>query len=341
VVAQINELRNQLSAPPETRMPSVAPGFGTLQAFELMQRQAKLLASSTLVPTQYRLVTEKTDRYGNVTDRKENPNAISNCVIALNMATRMQADPLMVMQNLYLVEGRPSWSSQWIIAAINNCGRFSPLRFDIEDLGDKTVDYTYTRWENNQRVPVTEKVNIRDRKFVAWALEKGTDTRLESPPVTIEMAVREGWYTKNGSKWQTMPDVMGRYRCAAFFGKIYAPELLMGLPTAEETEDFTALERQADGSFEPAQAKQEASLDELRQPLKMGSETVDGIKEPGGRKDEVIIEPDPQVDEESPQAESRADGFGSAAQAELFAGVPQEEERPAPTGRTRGSRNLD
>ncbi|MFP3740999.1 hypothetical protein SB860_39835, partial [Burkholderia sp. SIMBA_019] len=80
---------------------------------------ANLLASSTLVPAAYRKVIEKLDKYGNVKESRENPNALANAVVALNMAQRMGADPLMVMQNLYIVEGRPSWSSQWIIAAIN------------------------------------------------------------------------------------------------------------------------------------------------------------------------------------------------------------------------------
>ena len=89
----------------------VSMGFGSLASFELMQRAAKLLCTSTLVPTQYRAVIEKIDRYGNITDRKENPNALANAVVALNMAQRMGADPLMIMQNLFVIEGRPSWSS--------------------------------------------------------------------------------------------------------------------------------------------------------------------------------------------------------------------------------------
>ncbi len=123
---RINDLKNPL--PNEAKMPQIAPGFGSLQSYELMLRTAKLLSSSTLVPAAYRANDDK---------KVENKNAIPNCVIALNMACRMGADPLMVMQNLYVVEGRPSWSSQWIIAAINGCGRFSPLRFEIRSLGEK------------------------------------------------------------------------------------------------------------------------------------------------------------------------------------------------------------
>lgn len=53
----------------------------------------------------------------------------------------------------------------------------------------------------------------------------------------MEMAVKEGWYQKNGSKWQSMPEQMLRYRAASFFGRIYAPDLLMGLKTQEEEQD--------------------------------------------------------------------------------------------------------
>lgn len=217
-------------APREASMPAVTPGFGSLQSFELAIRQAKLLSSSTLVPAQYRGVIEK-KKGGNIT-YEQNDNAIPNCVIAMNMASRMGADPLMVMQNLYIVEGRPSWSSQWIIAAINGCGRFSPLRFELTDNGKKEVEHTVTEWVDNNRQNRKVKDTIQNLSCVAWAVEKETGERITSPTVTIEMAVKEGWYQKNGSKWQTMPEVMLRYRTASFFGKLYAPELLMGLQTA-------------------------------------------------------------------------------------------------------------
>ena len=226
---EISAMRQQQLAPREASMPAVTLGFGSLQSFELMQRAAKLLSSSTLVPVAYRAYDEK---------KGNNPNAIANCVVALNMAQRMGADPLMVMQNLYIVEGRPSWSSQWIIAAINGCGRFSPLRFDLKDLGHKEVEYEVTKWVDRQRVTSKHKATVQNLECVAWAIEKETGARIDSPKVSIEMAVKEGWYGKSGSKWQTMPEVMLRYRTASFFGKLYAPELLMGLQSVEEAYDI-------------------------------------------------------------------------------------------------------
>ncbi len=234
---RINDLKNPL--PNEAKMPQIAPGFGSLQSYELMLRTAKLLSSSTLVPAAYRANDDK---------KVENKNAIPNCVIALNMACRMGADPLMVMQNLYVVEGRPSWSSQWIIAAINGCGRFSPLRFEIRSLGEKEVEYSVTEWVNRERTTKKLKATVQNIECVAWATEKESGEKITSPAVSVEMAVKEGWYGKNGSKWQTMPEVMLRYRTASFFGKLYAPELLMGLQTVEEIQDARVMEASHDGS---------------------------------------------------------------------------------------------
>lgn len=224
-----------------TAQPTHSVGLLNLEAFELSQRVAKMLSSSTLVPEQYRSVIKVKagkDQSGQWMYRdEENPNGLSNCIIALNMANRMGADPLMIMQNLYLIEGRPSWSSQFIMASINSCGRFSALRFDLEDLGEKEVEYQETSWAGGRKQNVTKKIKIQNFACTAWAIERETGERLNSSKITIEMAVKEGWYQKNGSKWQTMPEQMLRYRAASFFGRVYAPELLMGLRSAEEEQD--------------------------------------------------------------------------------------------------------
>lgn len=180
----------------------VMAGFQSKDGFELLQRMAKMLASSDLVPQQFK---------GN----------IANCVIGLEMAHRMNASPLAVMQNLYIVHGKPGWSAQFITAAINSTGRFSPLRFRVDGQGES-------------------------KTCTAWAIEKATGEQLEGPPVSIAMAKAEGWFEKNGSKWKTMPDLMLRYRAATFFGRLYAPEVLMGMRTQDEIEDV------ADGTPEDA-----------------------------------------------------------------------------------------
>lgn len=220
--------------PPDTPL-----SFFSAGGLDLMQRAAFLLSNSTLVPEAYRKTV--VDKKSNAV--VENPNAISNCVLALNMANRLGADPLMIMQHLYIVDGHPGWSSQFVISAINTCGKYSPLRFAIEDRGETDATYEevvgWDKLPNGKSRPRKEKktVKIRDKVCYAWAIEKATGERLEGPEVSMAMAVAEGWYSKTGSKWQTMPDVMLRYRAASFFGKLYAPELLMGLATAEEAQD--------------------------------------------------------------------------------------------------------
>lgn len=169
------------------------PSFGDTNSFEHSQRVAKMLSSSNLIPKEYQ---------GN----------IQNTMIALEMANRIGASPLMVMQNLYIVHGKPSWSSSFIIAAINNCKRFSPLRFIIKGDGPTL-------------------------SCKAWANDLHTNDKLEGPKVSMEMAMKEGWVNRPGSKWQTMPELMIRYRAAAFFGRLYAPDILMGMHTVEEVQD--------------------------------------------------------------------------------------------------------
>ena len=82
--------------------------ISTVYGFEAMQRNAKLFSGSSIVPQQYRGVCN-----------------LGNCFIASDMAIRMGANPLMVMQNLYIVHGNPAWSAQFLIAAFNRSGCFS------------------------------------------------------------------------------------------------------------------------------------------------------------------------------------------------------------------------
>lgn len=221
----------------------------TGQGFDQIQRVAKALSASTLVPVQYRAFVEKKE-YGKVVGHEQNGAGLPNCIVALNMAQRMGADPLMVMQNLYVIEGRPSWSSQFIIASINSCGRFSPLRFDLSAPGKtEEISYSATFWKDGKKVTEQRKAKIQHRTCTAWVIEKESGERLDGPTVSMQMAIDEGWLTKNGSKWLTMPEIMLRYRAASLLGRLYAPELLMGLQSREEVEDFIQAERDESGAY--------------------------------------------------------------------------------------------
>lgn len=138
----------------------------------------------------------------------------SNCFIAIDMAARMKMSPIAVMQSLYIVYGKPAWDAKFMISCVNFCGRFSAIQYEETGEGD-------------------------DRGCVAWATEKETGEVLRSTRVTIAMAKQEGWFSKKGSKWQTMPGLMLRYRSATFFARTYCPELTLGLYMADEIEDIT------------------------------------------------------------------------------------------------------
>ena len=56
------------------------------------------------------------------------------------------------------------------------------------------------------------------------------------------MVKNEGWASKPGSKWKSMPEQMFRYRAAAFWQRMYAPEISMGFSTADEIEDIQTID---------------------------------------------------------------------------------------------------
>jgi len=169
-------------------------------------KMAGMFARSQIVPETY----------------QRNPD---NCFVACELANRMGVSPMIVMQQLYVVKGKPTWSGQACISLINGTRMFSPLRF-------------------------------------VWVGEKGTEnwgcyvqaTRLSDGEictgtvVDMAMAKAEGWTAKPGSKWLTMPEQMLMYRAAAFFARIFCPHALMGLQTAEEVQDVS-------GYDEPTQTK--------------------------------------------------------------------------------------
>lgn len=189
--------------------------------FAQIQRIAKTYVHSEIVPPMYR-----------VSDKNPEPRAIANCVVAMDMASRMQLPLSAVMQNLYVVKGNPAWSSKFIIAQINMSDKFETLEFELKNKG-KIKDIKYTEFKT-ERVFTQQIDNVSCRAFTKL---KGSENILWGPTVTMEMAIKEGWYTKAGSKWQTMPEVMLQYRAAKFWSNMYAPEATLGFPTIEEIEE--------------------------------------------------------------------------------------------------------
>ena len=171
---------------------------------------------------------------------KEFQGKPENILIAMEISQRTNSSLLAVMQSLNIIQGRPTFGSKYIIAAINSTGKFSPLRFQFEEeSSEREITFSYTVWENGNKSKRDGKVKIRNRKCKAYCTDKSTGEILYSPEVSLEMAVQEGWYTKDGSKWKTMPELMLMYRSATMFGGIYAPEVTMGMSSKEEIEDIS------------------------------------------------------------------------------------------------------
>ena len=233
---------NELATRQNNAAMPVTFNFFDPEQFATMQRVAKMFAHSELVPDIYKIqVPQGADEK---TTAMAEMKAMSNCVIALEIASRIGASPLMVMQNLVIIYGRPSWSAKFLIATVNTCGRFEPLQFRFTEKGNlgmvDYVDYVYnpqTRRKDavNKQFDGKKVMNI---ECVAYTTKKGKEQVLESSPVTIELAIKEGWYTKSGSKWQTMAKQMLMYRAASWWTSAYAPEISMGMRTVEEEQDI-------------------------------------------------------------------------------------------------------
>ena len=174
---------------------TIAP-FSSIDGFVSAQRVAKALMTADIVPAQFQ-------------------NNLGNILVAMELANRTGSSILAVMQNIYIVHGKPGWSAAYCIAAINQSGRFAePLHFEFE--GEEGTDLWGCRAVTRSK----------------------TGKEIRGPLVTIDMAKKEGWYSRSGSKWQTMPELMLRYRAAAFFTRTEAPDILFGMQTEEELIDL-------------------------------------------------------------------------------------------------------
>lgn len=194
------------------------------KAFALLQRKAVALSVSDFMPKEFQ---------GNV----------AKCLIAIELSERIGATPIAVAQNMYEVYGKPSWSSSFVISAINSSGKFPRgLRFV------KTGEH-----------------GTPERTCYAYAIDEDGE-RVEGPPTSLQMAKEEGWLGKKGSKWITMPELMLMYRAATFFGRLYSPEIMNGMQTSEEIYDIgrggheiRRVESTDENPFKPAEKVVEAA----------------------------------------------------------------------------------
>ena len=286
--------------------------FSGIAAFDAAQRMAKALCSSTLVPKEY-----------------QGQQGLANSLIALEIASRMRLSPLVVMQNMTPIHGRPTWSSKFLIATVNASGRFSPLRFVFDDKEKPT-------------------------RCHAVATDKATGEVLEGETITLELARKEGWWSRKDrqgnetSKWQSMTGQMLRYRAAAWWANVYCPEIALGLMTQEEALDIepvtvgktstatlpaASLDQPSPG---PNEAKQRPAVAELLRPHEDSTPAAASLKQDA---DPPLISSAAAAGEAvDPEAVLEAEVLvSSTSQQEPAAAVPAAPRRSRAQGRSAAS----
>ncbi|AQW81398.1 hypothetical protein [Campylobacter pinnipediorum] len=171
-----------------------------MQRFELEQRQAKAFSMSVFFPQHL---------------KGQGPNAqlisTSNAVVVYDLAYRMNVSPLEIAQSIFIIYGKPSFETKFLVARLNMSGKIKGRL--------KTI--------------------ISDDKKSAYceAIDAETGETYRGSTITLDMAAAEGWLSKSGSKWKTMPELMLRYRAQSFFINEYYPEVKLGIKSKEELQD--------------------------------------------------------------------------------------------------------
>jgi len=168
--------------------------------FDQAQRSAVMLSKAGMVPDRFR----------------DKP---ADCMIALDLANRWKMHPIMVMQKVFIVHGQPGIEAQLVVALVNRSGKYEgeiEYEYGDESAGATDKSYKVRAWAKRAR-----DGKVVYGPWIDWALVKG-----------------EGWYSKNGSKWQTMPEQMFHYRAASWFANRHCPEIKMGMPTVDELHDM-------------------------------------------------------------------------------------------------------
>ena len=161
--------------------------------FNQLLRAANMLSQTSIIPATYQ-------------------GKPQDCFVAIEMANRMGVSPLVVMQNMYVVKGKPAWAGQACTMFINSCGKFTQVKHVYT--GEKGTD---------------------SRGCYVTATRISDGIQVNGVEVTIAMAKAEGW-TAN-TKWRNMPELMLAYRASAFFARVHCPEALMGVQLVDEIYD--------------------------------------------------------------------------------------------------------
>ena len=204
----------------QTQNSSVAPRYISIfedpDAFGKKMQIAEALSRTQFVPEAFRGRAE-------------------DCLVALDMAARLELNPLAVFPDLYVIDNRASFSSKFLIALVNRSGLFTRIEYDEGVDGDAEV--TFTDWGANKGEKKKTRGKLPNYYATASFTELASGRSFSSPRIDVRFAEKNGWVEKMGSKWRSMPELMVRYRSAAILIRTTCPELVMGLEWAEDLED--------------------------------------------------------------------------------------------------------
>lgn len=137
-----------------------------------------------------------------------------DCFIACEMAFRLRVAVFAYMQLSYIVHGKPGIEAKLAVAMLNTSGKIKGrISYKLEG-----------------------SIKNKDRACTASAIDADTG-EIVSATIDWAMVEAEGWASKSGSKWKSMPDVMFHYRSATFLIRLFYPEVMMGMRTTDELED--------------------------------------------------------------------------------------------------------
>lgn len=246
--------------------------------FEHMQRVCKMYAQSSVVPQQFQ---------GN----------LPNCMIAFELANRMNVNVFMLMQSMYVVQGKPGLEGKLAIALVNERGPFRG-----------TIQYTFERDDKGSPVACT-----------AYAIHKQSGERCEVR-IDWHTVEKEGWLNKSGSKWKTMPEQMFRYRTASWLARTYCPEVLMGMHTTDELEDTYGNTRFVDSSSPARPSLADRIERDEPQPQAEQQTSTNASEAPAEEQqptDRGTADAEPAAEARTPQT-SAGDGAGGPERWELL-----------------------
>lgn len=138
---------------------------------------------------------------------------LPQAMMCADLAIKIGVSPVTLAQNMHFVKGKVGYSGKILIMLLNTHPKYKGgLKYD--------------EWEDDRLGSCC----------LAWTLDRETGEKVKGVIVSMAMAKAEGWMSNK--KWQSMPQLMLRYRAASFFASTNCPEKVAGLMSIDEIESI-------------------------------------------------------------------------------------------------------